>query len=132
MAAGGEQNRITMVALAALPAWTIVRAAGASAAGVGNIACNLASLSSATFSAGAIGVTQLSVVSGDAVPVAYLGESKVVAGAALGVGVLFTNNGSGRAAASVSGDLVVGRVMEAATNDGDVIRCLLFPVYRTV
>ena len=36
----------------------------------------------------------------------------------------------GRAGGRVSGDMVAGRVLETATANGDVIRCLEFIPYR--
>lgn len=95
---------------------------------------NIASHAAATAVLGAIGVQQNVGTSGQAVKVSYTGQSKVVAGGAVTANVLITNNGSGRAAAATSGDIVVGRALEAATQDGDVIRCLLqqpVPLLRT-
>jgi hypothetical protein len=49
----------------------------------------------------------------------------MMAGGALTEGTLFTINSSGRAAAVASGGVTLGRVMEAATADGDIITVLL-------
>ena len=62
--------------------------------------------------------------------VGFLGESKVVAGAAVSANAFITTNGSGRAVAATSGDMVCGRALEAASADGEVIRCLLNPPFR--
>jgi hypothetical protein len=63
--------------------------------------------------------------------VAYQGMGKVVAGTAINsAGVFFTCNGSGRAVAAGSGDMVAGRILETATADGDVVSVLLYPPFR--
>ena len=77
-----------------------------------------------------LGVMQNNPGRGEAMTIAYAGPSKVVAGGALTVNALITSNASGRAAAVTSGDLVAGRVLEAAGADGDVISCLLFHPVR--
>lgn len=68
---------------------------------------------------------------GRAAAIGYASEGKVVAGAAItSAGVFFTSNGSGRAIAAASGDMVAGRVIETATANGDVIRCLMIIPFR--
>lgn len=63
--------------------------------------------------------------------ISLFGEGKVCAGAAINsAGVWFTTNGSGRAIAAASGDMVCGRVLETAAADGQFIRCLQFIPYR--
>ncbi len=57
------------------------------------------------------------------------GETKITAGGALTVNDLVTTNGSGRAAAAASGDMVMGRVLETAGADGDRVRMLLMPFF---
>jgi hypothetical protein len=58
--------------------------------------------------------------------IAYAGMAKVVAGAAINsAGVFFTCNGSGRAVAATSGQMVAGRILETADADGDVVSVLL-------
>lgn len=91
---------------------------------------NIASHAAAAFAVGAAGVQQSRADSGQNVSVGVMGESKVVAGAAITVNNLITTNGSGRAVAATSGDLVVGRALVAAANDGEVIRALIQPVWR--
>lgn len=49
------------------------------------------------------------------------GISKVVAGAAVAQGALVMSNGSGRAITATSGNFVIGRALEAAGSDGEVI-----------
>lgn len=93
---------------------------------------NIASHAAATAVLGAMGVLQNKPGNGQAATVGYFGESKVVAGGALTVNTLITNNGSGRAAAAGSGDIVVGRVLDTAGADGDVVRALIFPTFRMI
>lgn len=64
-----------------------------------------------------------------AATVAVAGETKITAGGALTVNDLVTTNGSGRAAAATSGDFVMGRVLETAGANGDVVRMLLMPFF---
>ena len=90
---------------------------------------NQASHAAATIVNGPIGVLQNKPNSGQAATIAYFGESTVVAGGALTANTLITTNGSGRIAAAVSGDITFGRVMEAASQDGDHVRVLIFPPY---
>jgi hypothetical protein len=77
-----------------------------------------------------LGVMQNNPGLGEAMSIAYAGPSKVVAGGVLSVNALITSNASGRAAAVTSGDLVAGRVLEAAGADGDVVSALLFHPVR--
>lgn len=54
--------------------------------------------------------------------VVYGGRGKVTAGAAVSsAGVFLTTNGSGRAIAAASGQMVIGTALETAAADGDVI-----------
>ena len=84
---------------------------------------------SATASA-ILGVMQNSPDVGEAMSIAYAGRSKVVAGGSLSVNAIITTNGSGRAAAVTSGDIAIGRVLEAAGADGDVVTAVLFHPVR--
>jgi hypothetical protein len=84
--------------------------------------CNVASDVAATT---LIGVLQNKPKSSEFATVAVFGKSKMMAGGALTEGTLFTINSSGRAAAVASGGVTLGRVMEAATADGDIITVLL-------
>jgi hypothetical protein len=121
---GGDKAAFTATAVASIPIHHIVRfvAAGPTV--------NIASNAAANYGVGALGVAQAMAAPNDAVPVAYVGESKVVAGEAITAGLLVTTNGSGRAAPAGSADLAIGRAMTAAAADGDVIRVLLFPTMR--
>lgn len=77
-----------------------------------------------------LGVLQNAPKVNEAMAIAYSGPSKVVAGGALSAGVIFTTNGSGRAAAVASGQVAIGRTLEAAGADGDIVSCMLFPPVR--
>lgn len=81
-----------------------------------------------------IGVLQDKPDSGQNGSVLVMGVSKVVAGASITAGKLITSNGSGRAIAATDGsqDVIIGRALEAASNDGEVFEALIFPAYRLV
>lgn len=66
---------------------------------------------------------------GRAATVQFAGESKIVAGGSLTVNDLITTKGDGRAQAATSGDMVIGRVLETAANDGDVVRMIIMPFF---
>lgn len=89
--------------------------------------CNQAS-HAAGAAATLVGVLMNKPNSGQAATIAYLGEAKVVAGGAVSANVWVTTNGSGRITAAGSGDNAVGFTMEASSQDGDVIRALIWPV----
>lgn len=89
-----------------------------SAANTVNLASNVTAIT-------VVGVLQNDPNTNQAARVAYLGESKFVAGAAVTAGVLVTHNSSGRCIAATSGSPMMGRAMEAAGADGDIIRVLL-------
>jgi hypothetical protein len=122
MAEFGVQEALTLQAAADLSAvqYHIVRLSAAQS-------CNVASDST---NSGILGVLQTKPKTGEFATVGYLGKSKVVAGAAITVGAIITNNSSGRAAAVASGGMAFGRALEAAAADGDIITCVLFPPVR--
>ncbi len=91
---------------------------------------NISSQAEAASPASMIGVQQNKPNTNEAVTIAYFGETKIVAGGALTVNRWITTNGSGRAAAAVSGDNVIGMVLETAGGDGDVVRALISPSWR--
>ena len=91
---------------------------------------NIASNAAAAFAVGAIGVQQNKPNSGQSVQVGYMGETKLVGGAQLTAGRLLASNGSGRAAHAASGDLCIGRALEACGADGEVFRAMIFPPFR--
>lgn len=66
---------------------------------------------------------------GRAATVQFAGESKIVAGGSLTVNDLITTKGDGRAQAATSGDMVIGRVLETAANNGDVVRMVIMPFF---
>lgn len=70
-----------------------------------------------------LGILQNKPSSGQAAYVAREGYTKAVAGAAITVNKLLTHNSSGRVITVNSGDSkwIIGRALEAASNDGDVI-----------
>ena len=76
------------------------------------------------------GVLQNNPRAGEFGTVAWLGTTKVVAGGSVTVGALIANNGSGRAAAVASGGVAIGRALEAAGADGDIITALIFAPIR--
>lgn len=62
--------------------------------------------------------------------IGFAGVGKLVAGAAITEGVFLTCNGSGRAVAAGSGDMVGARALMAAGADGEVITALYVPPFR--
>lgn len=127
MAEFRDQGRYTFTAAANLQLfqYRIMRYAGSQT-------CNVASHDGANASVAAIGVLQNKPNTNEFAEVAYSGESKVVAGGALTEGTFITTQGSGKAAAATSGDMVIGRVLETAGNADEVIRVLLSPAYRMI
>lgn len=93
---------------------------------------NQASHSAAAPDVGIAGVLQNKPEANQAATVGYFGESKVVAGGSLTAGKWITTNGSGRATAAASGDVVIGRALTTAANDGEVVRALLTQTWRLV
>ena len=124
---GGDIDTITAQAAADLSGkqYHLMRLSGA---GLCNVASHAAGAAGTLF-----GVLQNKPTSGHAATLAYEGESKVVAGGNISANAYITTNGSGRATAASSGNMVAGIALEAAAADGDVIRCLLrqpFPLPR--
>lgn len=93
---------------------------------------NICSQAAAAAADGAVGVLLNKPNSGQQASIGYFGEAKVVAGGSLTANVLITTNGSGRAAAAGSADIVVGRLLETASANGDVVRALLCPPFRMI
>lgn len=77
-----------------------------------------------------VGVLQNNPSSQQAATVAYIGRSKVVAGAAVTAGSHLTTNGSGKAIDAGSGDMVFGRALEATNAEDEVFQALLQPPFR--
>ena len=122
MAGYGDLETIAMDADADLSAhrYHVVRAT--SAKGV-----NVASLSTPIE---VFGVLQNKPQDGERATVAFGGMSKIQAGAAIAVNKYFTSNASGRAVICTSGDMAVGRILEASTADGQFVSCLLNKPFR--
>lgn len=76
------------------------------------------------------GVLQNKPTSGKQAAIAYAGVSKVVAGGSVTANDIVTSNSSGRAATVASGQMAIGRALDTASTDGDVISVLLFPPVR--
>jgi hypothetical protein len=89
--------------------------------------CNLASLATDVTVAG---VLQNKPQSGEHASVCDLGISKVVAGAVITQGKHVTCDTSGRAITVTSGDMAVGRALEAAGAAGDIIGVRLYPPFK--
>jgi hypothetical protein len=89
--------------------------------------CNIASL--ATTSAIA-GVLINDPKSTETAAIAYSGIGKVTAGGAVTDNVFITTDSSGRATAAGSGDMVIGRALQAAGATGEIITALLMPPFR--
>lgn len=87
-------------------------------------------LATNNMSAHAFGVLQGTPEINEIESVCYDGKTKVVAGAALSDGAYFTHNTSGRAIAVISGAMVLGRALEAAVADGNIITSIVFPPFR--
>jgi hypothetical protein len=118
MAEFGRQETLTLEAAADLSTKQhhLVRLSGA----------NLCNQASEAVNAGLIGVLQNKPKSGEFATVAYQGQSKVVAGAAITAGARITTNGSGRAVAtSALSQMVIGQALEAAGANGEVISALI-------
>jgi hypothetical protein len=98
--------------------YTIQRAAAAGT-------CDISSNAAASHLLGPIGVLINKPNTGQAATIAYAGEVKVVAGGTVTANALVTNNASGRAANATSGQMVIGRALETATTDGEVVRMQL-------
>jgi len=83
-----------------------------------------------TLALGPVGILDNKPNANQAASVVVSGLGRVRAGAAVTAGRTFTSNASGRAVHPTSGDLVIGRAMEAAAADGDLISALIFPAVR--
>lgn len=71
-----------------------------------------------------IGVLQNKPKNGEHASVGRLGRGKITVAGSLGANAYFTSNASGRATVAASGDMIVGRLTESATADGDVVDAL--------
>lgn len=121
----GEQTRVNVKAAADLSNFQhhVVQTAGERLVNLGASATNAAS-------AAPLGFLQTKPQSGNACAVSVMGETKAVAGAAVGLNRMVTTNASGRVIVANSGDWAVGRALQAAAADGDVITVLGVPAHR--
>lgn len=119
---GGDLQRFTATAVATILIHQAVRFAAA-----GEV--NVSSDAGAAFAVGAIGIAQAQANSGDHVPVGWIGESKVIAGASVTAGRLLATNSIGHLVHAGSGDIAFARAQEAAA-DNETFRALLFPAFR--
>lgn len=73
-----------------------------------------------------VGVLQNKPESGEAALYRFLGTSKVVASAAIAIGAWVTSTAAGKAVTTTTdGDITIGRALEAASADGDIIEVQL-------
>jgi hypothetical protein len=87
---------------------------------------NVASHALAASPLAAIGILQNKpAAAGRAATVAYSGQSKAVAGAAVTLGQMVSHDGSGYVIDAVSGANIIGRALEAAGAAGEIIKVQL-------
>ncbi len=73
-----------------------------------------------------VGVLQNKPASGEAALYRFAGTSKVVASAAIAIGAYVTSTAAGKAVTTTTaGNVVIGRALEAAAADGDIIEIQL-------
>ncbi len=73
-----------------------------------------------------VGVLQNKPASGEAALYRFAGTSKVVASAAIAIGAFVTTTAAGKAVTTTTaGNHVIGRALEAAAADGDIIEIQL-------
>ena len=122
MASIGELKTFTLQAAADLRThqYKIMRTVNAGT-------CNVASLATAY---SMIGVLTNKPNSGQAAAIAYLGECKIMAPGVVAANIPVTTDGSGQLTAAASGDMIIGRTLEASANAGELIRCLINPPMR--
>jgi len=69
-----------------------------------------------------VGILQNKPLAGEAALYRFGGTSKVVASAAISIGDMVTTTSEGKGVTTITaGDITVGRALEAATADGDII-----------
>ena len=76
---------------------------------------------------GPIGILQNKPYANEAAEVCWAGLSKVFAGGTITAGAPISYDGSGHVIDAVSGDVVIGRAMEAATTAGEKVTAMIFP-----
>lgn len=102
-----------------------VRMAGANTV---NIASEVAGVSGVNKMG--VGVLQNTPKINEAATVAFMGLSKVRVGGTITGNQLITYNSSGMFVDAVSGDVVMGRALEAATTANEIVTAMLFPPVR--
>lgn len=112
------QHLITLVAITDVSAYHIAQSSGDPTAAQRN--GGLATGDTQVL----VGVNQAEVKAGDQMGVAYVGVSKVRAGAAISKGARITSNASGRAVAATSGDVIIGYALDTAA-DADLFTAVL-------
>ena len=71
------------------------------------------------------GILQGSPVAGDPANVMHQGTSKAVAGAAITAGAEVASDAAGKVVTAVSTDFILGKALEAAAADGEIITVLI-------
>ena len=75
----------------------------------------------------ALGVACTAGKSGDDVAVAIYGVVPITAGGEVALGAALKVTAAGKVVTATTGKVTVARALEAAAEDGDIIRCLLIP-----
>lgn len=76
---------------------------------------------------GPIGILQNKPYVNEAAQVCFMGLSKVFGGGTITAGAPISYDSSGHVINAVSGDVVIGRAMEAATTAGEIVTAMIFP-----
>ncbi len=76
---------------------------------------------------GPIGILQNKPYVNEAAQVCLFGLSKVFGGGTITAGAPISYDASGHVIDAVSGDVVIGRAMEAATTAGEIVTAMIFP-----
>lgn len=112
MATQGNQIRQTFVAAAVLPQYTFVRCNGATADGADR------QVVAPTAAQAVDGVVINQVMRANtAATVVVTGRTKVLAGGAIAAGANVTTNAAGRAITAATGNIIVGKALEAGVNN---------------
>lgn len=78
----------------------------------------------------AFGILQNKPLVNEAAQICVFGLSKVFAGGTITAGAPISYDSSGHVVNAVSGDVVIGRALEAATTAGERVLALIFPPVR--
>jgi len=74
------------------------------------------------------GVLQNAPKNGEHASVAGFGAVKLTMGNSCGANALITTTASGRGTPAASGNVILGRALEAAAADGEIVSAFIFPV----